>query len=225
MGNIYENMYRAGASIPQNNPRVKIMSGIVNRLDLENKDILDIGCHDGLFLSSIENKNNNFYGLDASNYAVEESSKKGIKVKKFYFDGKSEIPFSDDSFDLINAGDIIEHIYDTDFFLEEVKRLLKPNSYFLISTPNIASFGRRILLLFGFNPFIETSPNEKNSSGHIRYFTFKTLKRILKKHSFKIILKKSDVLNLSNDSRFKSFLIPKLFLSLGQSIIYLCQKG
>lgn len=225
MGNIYEKMYCAGANIIKNNPRIKIMSGIINQLDLKNNDILDIGCHDGRLLSLIENKNNNFYGLDASDYAVEESSKKGIKVKKFYFDGKSEIPFSNNFFDLINAGDIIEHIYDTDFFLKEIRRLLKPNGYFLISTPNIASFGRRILLLFGINPFIETSPNEAESSGHIRYFTFKTLKRILKKHSFKIILERSDVLNLSNDGRFRCLLPPKLFLSLGQSIIYLCQQN
>ncbi|MDP3093743.1 MAG: class I SAM-dependent methyltransferase [bacterium] len=225
MENIYENMYRAGANVFQNNPRIKIMSGIINQLDLKDKDVLDIGCHEGYLLSLIENKNNNFYGLDASNYAVEESFKKGIKVKKFYFDGKSEIPFSGNSFDLINAGDIIEHIYDTDFFLEEIRRLLRPNGYFLISTPNVASFGRRILLLLSINPFIETSPNEAESSGHIRYFTFKTLKRILEKHSFKIILKKSDVLNLSNDGRFRCFLLPKLFLSLGQSIIYLCQKN
>ncbi len=225
MKNIYENMYRSGDDAFKNNPRIEIMLRIINRLNLESKDILDIGCHFGRFLSSIKNKNNNFYGLDASNRAIKESFKKGINVQKFYFDDKSEIPFPNNSFDLINAGDIIEHIYDTDFFLEEIKRLLRPDGYFLISTPNIASFGRRVLLLFGISPFIETSPNETESSGHIRYFTFKTLKRILEKHSFKIILKKSDVLNLSNNGKLKSFFFPKLFLSLGQSVIYLCQKN
>lgn len=206
------------------NPRIKVMIDIVNKLDIINKNILDIGCFNGTFLSLIKNRNNNFYGLDASDYAVKESRKKGITVKQFFFDDVTKMPFSNSQFDFINAGEIIEHIYDTDFFLEEIRRLLVINGLFLISTPNLASFGRRLLLLMGINPIIEVSPNEEHSPGHIRYFTFKTLKYLLEKHNFEIILMKSDILNLSPTGNIRLTIIPKFFPTLGQSIICLCQK-
>lgn len=206
------------------NSRIKVMLNIINNLDIKRKKILDIGCFDGTLLSMIKNRNNQFYGIDANDYAVKQARKKGIRVKQFFFDDVTKVPFADKFFDLVVAGEIIEHIYDTDFFLEELKRMLIPDGYLLISTPNIASLGRRILLLLGINPIIEISPNEIDSPGHIRYFTFKTLERLLKKHGFEIILARSDVLNLSADGRIRSLHIPKIFPSIGQSIICLCQK-
>lgn len=205
-------------------PRIKIMLDIINGLDFKKKKILDLGCFDGTFLSLVKNRNNNFYGLDANNYAIKQCRKKGIRVKQFFFNDVNKIPFPDNYFDLINAGEIIEHIYDTDFFLTEIKRLLRKDGLLLLSTPNIASLGRRFLLLLGISPIIEISPNEIDSPGHIRYFTFKTLKRLLEKHGYKIISGGSDVLNLTGDGVIRSLLIPKLFPTIGQSIIYLCQK-
>lgn len=206
------------------NPRIKVMTDIVNSLNLNKKNILDIGCFDGTFLSMITNRNNNFYGVDASDYAVKQSSKKGIQVKQFFFDDVTKIPFQDNFFDLIIAGEIIEHIYDTDFFLEEIRRLLKRNGFFLISTPNLASLGRRLLLFFGMSPIIEVSPNEIDSPGHIRYFTFKTQRKLLEKHGFKILIRRSDVLNLTSNGAIRSLLAPTIFPTIGQSVIYLCKK-
>lgn len=205
--------------------RIEIMLDIINSGSLENKNILDIGCYDGTFLSLIENKDINLFGIEASDYAAKEAMKKGINVKQFFFDDKTKIPFDDNFFDIIVAGEIIEHIYDTDFFLEEIKRLLKPGGRLIISTPNIASLGRRLFLLAGKNPIIEISPNESDSSGHIRYFTFKTLAYLLNKHNFILIKQQSDIVNFSNQGLFKSSLLAKVFSRIGQSIIALYQKN
>lgn len=219
MKNIYEKIYEGDVLNLSNNPRIKIMLNIIDCYDLKNKNILDVGCYNGIFLSLIKNKNNNFYGIEASDYGVQEATRKGIKVKKFFFDDKTKIPLESDFFDVIIAGEIIEHIYDTDLFLDEIHRLLKPNGRLLISSPNLASFGRRLLLLIGRNPIIEVSPNELDSSGHIRYFTFKTLKYLLEKHDFKIISERSDVVNFSNNGKIRSLLLPRAFPTLGQSVI------
>ena len=218
-------MYNQGRKLSLiNNPRIKIMLDIVNKLDLHNKNIFDIGCYDGTFLSLIKNRDNNFYGIDASDYAVRKAREKGINVKKFFFDDKSKIPFRKSFFDLIIAGEIIEHIYDTDFFLDEIYRLLKRDGSFILSTPNLASFGRRLMLLLGLNPIIEVSPNEENSSGHIRYFVKNTLVTLLIKHKFKIINLRSDVVNFDKNGSYKSKVLAKLLPSLGQSIICFCKK-
>ncbi|MDD5552200.1 MAG: class I SAM-dependent methyltransferase [Candidatus Pacebacteria bacterium] len=200
------------------------MLDIVNKLDLRNKNILDIGCYDGTFLSLIENRNNNFYGIDANDYAVRKAKEKGINVKKFFFNDESKIPFENNFFDLIIAGEIIEHIYDTDFFLDEIYRLLKKDGFLILSTPNLASFGRRLMLLLGINPIIECSPNEKDSSGHIRYFTFKTLEHLLRKHRFNIVLKRSDLVNFTRNGKIKSYFLANNIKSIGQSIVCFCDK-
>lgn len=204
--------------------RIKLMLSEVDRLNIKNRNILDMGCYDGIFLASIKNRNNNFFGLEASDYEVKKCQEKGIDAGQFFFNDLDRLPYDDNFFDLVIAGEIIEHIFDTDFFLEEIKRILKPGGKLLISTPNMASFGRRLLLLFGFNPVIEVSPNEAKSSGHIRYFTFQTLKNLLRKHNLRVIFQGSDYVNFSKNGEIKSNFLAKIFPKLGTSIIVLVEK-
>jgi len=224
--NIYKNLYsgQKNSGDLAKSPRIKVMAELANRIGLKEKNILDIGCHDGTFLSLVENQNNNFFGLDASDWAVEQCKKKNIDIRQYFFDDKSPLPYEDNFFDFVVSGEIIEHIYDTDFFLEEIKRVLKPQGKLLISTPNLASLGRRAFLFFGVSPLIELSPNEPESVGHIRYFTFKTLKNLLKKHGFKIILSRSDCVNFSKNGLAKSAHLAKLFPQLGASLIFLAEN-
>lgn len=224
--NIYENFYSQGKRLDLTaSLRVQIMVEMIKGQKLSRAKILDVGCYDGTFLSLIKNSDNELYGIEASDYGFSESEKKGIRVKKFFFDDVSNLPFEDGFFDVVTAGEIIEHIYDTDFFLSQIRRILKKGGVFLVSTPNVASLGRRLLLLLGINPIIETSPNEEDSSGHIRYFTFNTLKSLLKKHSLEILACRSDVINLDSKGRLKSALLAKIFPSFGQSIICFCRKS
>lgn len=224
--NIYKNMFsdRRNSSELADSQRIRAMKAIFDRINPQNSRILDIGCFDGTFLSLVKNQNNDFYGLDASDWALEHMRKKEIKVQKFFFDGKTKLPFESDFFDIVITGEIIEHIFDTDFFLEEIFRVLKPGGKLLISTPNIASLGRRLLLLFGANPIIELSPNEANSVGHIRYFTCRTLEKILEKHGFKTISFQSDCIIFSRNGKLKSAILAKVFPKLGSSIICLAKK-
>lgn len=226
MKNIYKNLYNDeknsgnfGESL-----RIKIMLSMADNLNLEKKNILDIGCHDGTFLSLVKNRDNNFFGLEASDWGIDKTRKKGIRATKYFFNDADKLPFLDNFFEVVVAGEIIEHIYDTDFFLEEISRVLKPDGKLILSTPNIASLGRRIFLLLGRDPLTEISPNEVGSVGHIRYFTKKKLNWLLKKHNFKILEEKSDCVNFSNNGKAKSEILAKIFPSLGASTIILAKK-
>jgi 2-polyprenyl-3-methyl-5-hydroxy-6-metoxy-1,4-benzoquinol methylase len=227
MKNIYQKIYSDQKNLGDlaKSPRVKIMLDIINGLNLQEKKILDIGCYDGTLLSQIRNRNNKFFGIEASEWAVQKAREKEIDVQEIFFDDLSQMPYADNFFDLVAAGEIIEHIFDTDFFLEEIGRILKPGGKLLISTPNIASLGRRLMLLAGRNPIIELSPNEPESSGHIRYFILKSIKKLLAKHNFQTVLSKSDYLNFSKDGKIKSEILAKILPRLGTSVIILAKNG
>jgi 2-polyprenyl-3-methyl-5-hydroxy-6-metoxy-1,4-benzoquinol methylase len=218
MKNIYTNKYKKASK--KLNTRMKIMIDIINNLNLKNQNILDIGCLDGNLLKQIKNKNN-LYGIEASNYGFKTCQEKGIKVKQFFINDSDKIPFPKNKFDLVIIGEIIEHIYDTDFLLREIYRLLKPNGYLLLSTPNIASLGRRMLLLLGINPLLEISPNYSDSSGHIRYFTHSSLNQLIDHHKFTELKFTSDIINFDNSGKISSVKLAKIFPSIGQSLIAL----
>ncbi len=181
--------------------------------------VLDIGCYDGEISKRIKNKLGNceVYGIDISDNTREEAEKKGIIFKSN--DLNEGIDFPDNMFDLVFAGEIIEHIYDTDFFVDEIKRILKPEGILVITTPNFLSLGRRISYLIGRGVYMEASltyPKNPQPAGHIRFFTKDLLIGFMGCKGFKIEKYLSDTINFIG---FRSDFLAKVFPPLGRSII------
>lgn len=161
--------------------------------------ILDIGCGEGELTISIGKITDaKLYGIELDNHRAARAREKGISITKE--DVNHGLPFQNSFFDFIFAGEIIEHVDNPDAFLQEIHRVLKPNGRILITTPNLASWHNRILLLFGIQPYgVETSTQDarvgfgwlkgiKNAqpAGHIHIFTRGALIDILTLHSFTI---------------------------------------
>lgn len=189
----------------------------------QNKKILDIGCFTGYLMEKLRENNNEVYGVDISQKAVGTAKKKGLNC--FQGDIDKGLKFKDKSFDAIVMGEIIEHIFDTDKVIKEIRRMLKDKGHLIITTPNIASLNRRIRLLLGKNPYIDigtlNDDNKTTASGHIRYFTFETLKILLERNGFKVVEKTSDVLLIKS---LRSYRLAKLLPTFGWSIIIKAQK-
>ena len=64
-------------------------------------------------------------------------------------DLESRFPYPEEFFDIVHAGEAIEHLYDTDSFVQECRRVLKKGGKLIITTPNTLSLPRRILYFFG----------------------------------------------------------------------------
>jgi len=199
------------------------------------KRILDVGCGDGNFTLLIKEacKAEEVYAVEISERGVEEASKKGIKAFRLDVDVE-DLPFKDEFFDAVFAGEVMEHLFDPDHFLDEVYRVLKPKGILVLTTPNLASLHNRIALLLGFQPFplgvslrfnigrlIEHAEGPQ-SLDHVRVFTLRALKKLLELHNFKILEIKGSTAQLP---KRRSLLLKLLsfadrFLALFPSLSY-----
>ena len=87
--------------------------------------------------------------------------------------------------------------------LNEIRHVLKPGGCCVVTMPNLAAFGRRLLLLIGGNPHIEISFTG-DAAGHIRYFIRGTLIELLNKHGFTVDVFQSDVVNFNASGAINS---------------------
>ena len=105
--------------------------------------ILDIGAGHGAFTQRLLSMG---YDVSACDLFPELFELDEIECKKVDITG--EFPYPDESFDLVIAIEVSEHIIDHENFFREANRILKPNGQFLLSTPNILSLKSRIRFLF-----------------------------------------------------------------------------
>ncbi len=132
--------------------------------------IVELGSADDSFLNLLKEKlNGEGVGLDLSKG---DNLEKHLKVKA-------------NSADLVIALEVIEHLFDTDQFLSEIHRVLKPKGVLILSTPNLASLPNRLRLLFGGYPkYLEFS---RAGAGHIHLYTPSTLKSQITNHKLQVV--------------------------------------
>ncbi len=90
----------------------------------------------------------------------------------------------DEKFDYISALEILEHMIDTDAFLQECRDHLVQGGYLVISTPNINSFRNRIQVPFGAYP---AGMEYRNKIHHVRLYNAPALKSHLSEHGFELV--------------------------------------
>jgi SAM-dependent methyltransferase len=107
------------------------LEDIVRKTKIQNPHILDVGCGTGGNLEMLE-KFGAAEGVDVSDDALEFCKSKGLKVHK----GLAEkLPFADESFDVVTALDVVEHLDDDIAGLKEMHRVLKSGGKTLIFVP------------------------------------------------------------------------------------------
>ncbi len=148
---------------------------------------LDIGCGDGSITSKIaEMTGMEPSGVDVSGEAVRMAKGRGINA--VHSDLGKGLPYGKGSFDAVFCGDTLEHVYGTLELLREIRRVLRPGGCLVLTVPNTGAWYNRFFLLIGWLPaFLESSevpvgnPFFRESDGHVRAFTKKSLSELLSK--------------------------------------------
>lgn len=94
--------------------------------------VLDCGVHTGMNTNEFA-KENDVTGLDLPK--VVEKYKKKYNFRSFGVDLNQRFNTADSYFDVVVAGEVIEHLNDPPSFMEEMSRLLKPKGKFIMSSP------------------------------------------------------------------------------------------
>lgn len=184
-----------------NKKRIKIMRSILQNIDLEDKVILEIGPGPHPTFKS-EWKCKKIITID-----IQKKHKPTILA-----DVRNGIELKSNTINLVIAGEVIEHLYDSVFFLKEIHRVLQKNGYLLLSCPNVCSLGCRIDILRGRIPAIAAKADntyEDDRIGHVRDYNFNDLRKILIENGFRILKEKTN---------------SKLPKTLGKNIIIFSQK-
>jgi 2-polyprenyl-3-methyl-5-hydroxy-6-metoxy-1,4-benzoquinol methylase len=200
--------------------KFSIMSSLVE----PGTTVLDLGCYDGRlgdFL--VKNLNCTVDGSDVSDVNIAKATS---LRDKYVFDLNDEAWPINKKYDYVIFTDVIEHILNTDQFMINVRKLVKDGGHIIFATPNIASFGRRLMLLFGKNPYIEVSNHREVNLfdapvvGHIRYFTLDTMKSIAEFHGYQV----EKIVPTSFIGGYSNRLLEKLFPSLCWHIFIKAKK-
>lgn len=173
--------------------------------------VLDIGCGKAQFLFDVtgalrQKHQANFKRIAVVDLVRAEGSRLGeiAPTPEFFqqsVDGE-KLPFEDASFDFVSCNHVLEHIFETEKFLREIRRVLQSNGLAVVSVPNCAAWMSRIAFLFGGLPlgaevgtesvtygfwpeFLQGKLKRFEPSGHIRDFTPRALRDLSAACGFK----------------------------------------
>lgn len=135
--------------------------------------VLDVGCALGGLLNSLSPHCDNLFGVDCTKNFV-DISKERLKNADIRLAGAESLPFQDNSFDIVFADQVVEHLIDPNIFFKEANRVLKENGTLCISVPNAIHYGDTSFFDFYFFLMRE----------HVHHFSPQSLESIANKSGF-----------------------------------------
>jgi SAM-dependent methyltransferase len=114
--------------------------------------MLDVGCADGADAVRLASHVGaaQTIGLELADQFVEAARARGIDVRQV--DITERWPLDDGSVDVVHSNQVIEHLAETDHFMREIRRVLRPDGYTIVSTNNLASWHNVFALVLGWQP-------------------------------------------------------------------------
>jgi 2-polyprenyl-3-methyl-5-hydroxy-6-metoxy-1,4-benzoquinol methylase len=183
-------------------------------LHLNKGRILDIGCGGGILTESLHYyyPQAKLYGCDVSKTAITYAKKSGSGRVTYDVIKNKKLPYPDDYFDACVCLDVMEHIPDVDFFLKEVRRILKRNGKFFLLVP---CEGQPLTFTWLFQKIKLGSNLTYKNWGHIHpEFTHRYVEKLLEEHGFKTKKKSYSEHFLYQMTNFIVYFLPKEIMEL-----------
>ena len=160
----------------------------------QHSKVLDIGCAQGYLGEFLHiEKKCEVVGIDYLPEHIEEARQKNVYTELFQLDLNhlsNELDKYTGYFEYILLGDVLEHLYEPQKLLNQIKKLLKTSGCIIISIPNISHGSILINLMKNNFEYTETGLLDNT---HIRFFTLNSFVKLLNSENFEIISLKASV--------------------------------
>lgn len=173
------------------------------------KKVLDIGCRDGTLTKHFID-GNSVLGVDIDDNLLKKAES-NLHIKTLHIDLNGDWgELNNEKFDVIVAGEILEHLYYPEKIIEKVLKHLNDGGIFIGSIPNAFSLKNRLRYLAGTKKYTPLS-----DPTHINHFSYSEFKGLLGKYF--------DDVQIIGLGRYK--LLSKVFPSLVSfDFFFICEK-
>jgi 2-polyprenyl-3-methyl-5-hydroxy-6-metoxy-1,4-benzoquinol methylase len=139
------------------------------------KSILELGLGHGFTTSIFSNHFSRHLVLDASPAVIENFRKRfpdcPAEIVETYFENF----VSDEKFDLIVLGFVLEHVDNPVKIMSQYKHFLAPHGKMFVAVPNAEVLNRKLGYLAGMLDDMQQLSDHDRMCGHKRYYTVKSL--------------------------------------------------
>lgn len=136
---------------------------------------LEIGCGDALIPFALSGTAREVLGLDVTdtlvNFTAAPANFRFVKTEGV------DIPLADNSVDLANSDQLMEHLHNDDAMdqLQEIHRVLKPGGHYMCTTPSIVTGPHDISALF----------DDVATGTHMREYDYHSLRALMLRAGFR----------------------------------------
>lgn len=163
---------------------------LITKLNGKAGNVLDIGAGTGDFLSAAKSGGWKIDGIEPNSHAKKLAEQKGIYLTQETATLKSQ------SYDIITMWHVLEHVYDLEDQIRELKRLVKPNGFVIIAVPNFKSYDAK---------YYKTFWAAYDVPRHLWHFSKTAIQRLFEEHGLQL----EKTLPMKFDSFYVSLLSEK----------------
>jgi len=145
--------------------------------------VLDVGCGEGGFAAELARAGARVVAIDVAEEPLRRARALHPDLDLRLVDGEGAWQLPDSSFDVVLAGEVIEHVADTAGWLSEVRRVLRSGGSLLLSTP---AHGPLTLLALALSKRAFAERFDPRGD-HLRFYTPQTLSGLLRDFGFEEI--------------------------------------
>ena len=190
-------------------------------------DLLDVGCGEMAVLADGVAAGDRYHGMDLKRSISRPIERYAARdLDRDDLDGA----FPGTRFDVIFCGEVIEHVFSPDRLLRQLASVAADDALIVLSTPNLAYWANRLMLLLGISPFFVENSAEavlgrrwrrlgqgNATQGHLRLFTHRAMLDLLARERFTVNAVHSvSVWNLPGDRA-----LARLSPTFGADTVYL----
>jgi len=145
--------------------------------------VLDVGCGEGAFAAELVRAGAEVLGLDVAEEPLRRAraAHPGLELRLLASETRWEL--EDCSFDLVWAGEVIEHVADTAGWFSELRRVMRSGGALVLSTPAV---GRRELLAAAVSRRAFAARFDPRAD-HLRFYSAASLRALLEDVGFEQI--------------------------------------